>query len=208
MHGYRHECEASKDHIDAHKEPERPGSRTGKSRENDAGQNKIDNAADKHPFPTPRQLSEGWVCAQRPPEGCRQQESRPAQAAGEVQAGRGAWTAEPVERHNDRHHHELHRLAAALGSGFLCRSGAQEARLDARIREGGRRARLSLRAGVAHRPGEALRGIEKRILAWHRSSEACRRLEEIPGIGPIVATALIGEIGDWTAFSSGRSLAA
>ena len=26
---------------------------------------------------------------------------------------------------------------------FLCRSGAQEARLDARIREGGRRARLS-----------------------------------------------------------------
>src|SRR6202140_901833 len=92
-----------------------------------------------------------------PPEGCRQQESRPAQAAGEVQAGRGAWTAEPAERHNDRHHHELHRLAAALGSGFLCRSGSQEARLDARIREGGRRARLSLRAGVAHRPGEALR---------------------------------------------------
>lgn len=50
--------------------------------------------------------------------------------------------------------------------------------------------------------------IEKRILAWHRSSEACRRLEEIPGIGPIVATALVAEIGNWTAFSSGRGLAA
>jgi transposase len=50
--------------------------------------------------------------------------------------------------------------------------------------------------------------IEKRIHAWHRSCEASRRLEEIPGIGPIVATALVAEIGDWKAFSSGRSLAA
>jgi transposase len=50
--------------------------------------------------------------------------------------------------------------------------------------------------------------IEKRIHAWHRSCEASRRLEEIPGIGPIVATALVAEVGDWKAFSSGRSLAA
>jgi transposase len=50
--------------------------------------------------------------------------------------------------------------------------------------------------------------IDKRIHAWHRANEACRRLEQIPGIGPIVATALIAEIGDWNAFSSGRSLAA
>jgi len=50
--------------------------------------------------------------------------------------------------------------------------------------------------------------IEKRIHAWHRSCEDSRRLEEIPGIGPIVATALVAEVGDWKAFSSGRSLAA
>jgi len=50
--------------------------------------------------------------------------------------------------------------------------------------------------------------IEKRIHAWHRSCEESRRLEEIPGIGPIVATALVAEVGDWKAFSSGRSLAA
>src|SRR6266700_1418322 len=49
--------------------------------------------------------------------------------------------------------------------------------------------------------------IDKRIHAWHRSCEESRRLEEIPGIGPIVATALIAEIGDWGAFRSGRSLA-
>ena len=50
--------------------------------------------------------------------------------------------------------------------------------------------------------------IEKRIHAWHRSCEESRRLEEIPGVGPIVATALVAEVGDWKAFASGRSLAA
>ena len=50
--------------------------------------------------------------------------------------------------------------------------------------------------------------FEKRIHAWHRSCEENRRLEEIPGVGPIVATALVAEVGDWKAFSSGRSLAA
>src|SRR6266851_2813447 len=50
--------------------------------------------------------------------------------------------------------------------------------------------------------------IEKRIHAWHRSSEESRRLEEIPGVGPIIATALVAEVGDWKVFTSGRSLAA
>jgi transposase len=56
--------------------------------------------------------------------------------------------------------------------------------------------------------GAEIGSIEKSILAWHRSCEASRRLEEIPGIGPIVATALVAEIGDWKAFGSGRNLAA
>jgi transposase len=50
--------------------------------------------------------------------------------------------------------------------------------------------------------------IERRIHGWHRSSEESRRLEEIPGVGPIIATALVAEVGDWKVFSSGRSLAA
>src|SRR2546427_1382482 len=50
--------------------------------------------------------------------------------------------------------------------------------------------------------------IERRIHAWHRSCEESRRLEEIPGVGPIVATALVAEVGDWKAFASGRSLSA
>jgi transposase len=56
--------------------------------------------------------------------------------------------------------------------------------------------------------GAEIASIDKSILALHRSCEASRRLAEIPGIGPIVATALVAEIGDWKTFSSGRSLAA
>jgi transposase len=56
--------------------------------------------------------------------------------------------------------------------------------------------------------GAEIGSINKSILAWHRSCEASRRLEDIPGIGPIVAAALVAEIGDWKAFGSGRSLAA
>jgi len=50
--------------------------------------------------------------------------------------------------------------------------------------------------------------IDKHIHVWHRSCAESRRLEEIPGIGPIVATALVAEIGDWRQFRSGRNLAA
>jgi transposase len=56
--------------------------------------------------------------------------------------------------------------------------------------------------------GTEIGSIDKSILALHRACEASRRLAEIPGIGPIVATALVAEIGDWKTFSSGRSLAA
>ena len=55
--------------------------------------------------------------------------------------------------------------------------------------------------------GTEIGSIDKSILVLHRSCEASRRLAEIPGIGPIVATALVAEIGDWKTFSSGRSLA-
>ncbi len=50
--------------------------------------------------------------------------------------------------------------------------------------------------------------LEKRIHAWHRSNEASRRLETIPGIGPITASALVASISDPHLFKSGRELAA
>ncbi len=49
---------------------------------------------------------------------------------------------------------------------------------------------------------------ERRILAWHRGSEKSRRLASIPGIGPIIATALTASVTDPAVFKSGRELAA
>lgn len=50
--------------------------------------------------------------------------------------------------------------------------------------------------------------IERKILIWHRSNEQSRRLETIPGIGPITASAIAATITDASLFRSGRELAA
>lgn len=50
--------------------------------------------------------------------------------------------------------------------------------------------------------------IEKRILAWHRSSEVSQRLETIPGIGPIIASAIAATVTEPGLFASGRQLSA
>jgi transposase len=50
--------------------------------------------------------------------------------------------------------------------------------------------------------------IERKILVWHRSNEQSRRLETIPGIGPITASAIAATITDPSLFTSGRQLAA
>ena len=50
--------------------------------------------------------------------------------------------------------------------------------------------------------------VVQRIHAWHRSSEVSRRLETIPGIGPITASALAASITDPSIFRSGREMAA
>jgi len=49
---------------------------------------------------------------------------------------------------------------------------------------------------------------EQRIHAWHRANEVSQRLETIPGIGPITASALAASITDPSVFRSGRELAA
>lgn len=49
---------------------------------------------------------------------------------------------------------------------------------------------------------------DRRILAWHRSNELSRRLEAIPGVGPLIATALVASIPDPHAFGSARDVSA
>jgi transposase len=50
--------------------------------------------------------------------------------------------------------------------------------------------------------------VEQEILAWHRTNELSQRLETIPGIGLITASALAATIPDPSSFRSGRHLAA
>lgn len=50
--------------------------------------------------------------------------------------------------------------------------------------------------------------LEMQIKAWHHANDASRRLAEIPGIGPITASALVASIGDGKCFSNARQLAA
>jgi transposase len=50
--------------------------------------------------------------------------------------------------------------------------------------------------------------IEKRIMAQHRANEGSQRLETIPGIGVIGATAIAATVTDPKAFRSGRDFAA
>ena len=49
---------------------------------------------------------------------------------------------------------------------------------------------------------------DRRILAWHRSSELSRRLEAIPGVGPLIATALVASVPDPHTFRSARDVSA
>jgi len=46
--------------------------------------------------------------------------------------------------------------------------------------------------------------LDRLIMAWHRSNEASKRLDEIPGVGPALATALVASVADPRAFRSGR----
>ena len=50
--------------------------------------------------------------------------------------------------------------------------------------------------------------IELQIKIWHRSNELSYKLEKIPGIGPISATALVASLGNARSFDNGRQVAA
>lgn len=50
--------------------------------------------------------------------------------------------------------------------------------------------------------------LEAQIQAWHRSSDLSRKVAQVPGIGPVTASALVASIGDAKNFDSGRQVAA
>jgi len=53
-----------------------------------------------------------------------------------------------------------------------------------------------------------VKALEAQIKAWHKEDAASQRLEQIPGIGPLTASALVASIGDARHFKNGRQLSA
>jgi transposase len=105
------------------------------------------------------------------------------------------------------HMAEFGMVAAQRGAGLKALiaiiADGDDARLPAPARE-------LLMLQVEH-----LRAIEARIAALDgrlvrqaRDDEACRRLTEAPGIGPVIATAMVATVGNARLFANGRSFAA
>jgi transposase len=54
----------------------------------------------------------------------------------------------------------------------------------------------------------AVRALDRQLLAWHNTNAVSQRLASIPGIGPIIATAISTTVADPKVFRSGREFAA
>jgi transposase len=78
---------------------------------------------------------------------------------------------------------------------------------DKRLPEISRACLLALGAQLRALKAQIL-NFDRQIIASHRSNEASKRLDEIPGVGPALATALVASVADPKAFRSGRDFSA
>src|SRR5262245_47269532 len=78
---------------------------------------------------------------------------------------------------------------------------------DQRLPEVARTCLVALGAQLRMLKAQVLE-FDRMINAWHRSSEASKRLDKLPGVGPALATALVASVADPKAFRSGRDFSA
>ncbi|MCP5083100.1 MAG: IS110 family transposase [Alphaproteobacteria bacterium] len=78
---------------------------------------------------------------------------------------------------------------------------------DERIPPAARACLMALAAQLAMVKRQILEA-DRRVLAWHRASKTSKRLEAIPGVGPLIASALVASVPDPGVFRSGRDLSA
>jgi transposase len=70
------------------------------------------------------------------------------------------------------------------------------------------RACLSAFGAQLRRIKEQVLEFDRLIRAWHRSDEMSMRLDEAPGVGPVLATAVVATVADPKSFRSGRNFSA
>ena len=70
------------------------------------------------------------------------------------------------------------------------------------------RACLAALGAQLRRFKEQILQFDRLIMTWHRSNETSKRLDDIPGVGPALATALVASVADAKAFRSGRNFSA
>jgi transposase len=98
-------------------------------------------------------------------------------------------------------------IAVAQGVRGLAELMAMFGTADGELPAGVRMALMPLVDGInALQP--KIKALEAEILARHRADAASRRLETIPGIGFVTASALTSSVPDISLFSSGREFAA
>jgi transposase len=78
---------------------------------------------------------------------------------------------------------------------------------DERIPQMARQA-LKVIAGQINELQTRIAALETQVLAWHKNNPVSQRLATIPGIGPIIATAIAATVADPNVFRSGREFAA
>jgi transposase len=78
---------------------------------------------------------------------------------------------------------------------------------DKRVPEVARMCLAALGAQL-HRIKEQILAFDRMIAVWHRSNEVSRRLDAIPGVSPMLATALVASVADPKVFRSGRNFSA
>jgi transposase len=70
------------------------------------------------------------------------------------------------------------------------------------------RASLALLVSQLNLVNEQILEADRRVRASARSTDVGRRLMEVPGVGPVLASAIVASVPDARAFKTGRSLAA
>ena len=78
---------------------------------------------------------------------------------------------------------------------------------DKRVPEVARVCLVALGAQL-RRLKEQVLEFDRMIMAWHRSNKMSIRLDQCPGVGPVLATALVATVADPKIFRSGRNFSA